>query len=210
MTTSVDLGIPYIASKQGTPEVTHNDALNLLQMLVSGVADRALDTPPGSPAQGDTYILGSSPTGAWAGHANKLAGWFGTAWVFLPGNDSAGTPMAIGARHEGLAVWVRDEDRLYVWSGSAWLMQTAGQVQNGSATYDAPNLAAAATTTTTVTVTGAALGDLAIASLGVSLAGIMLTAYVSAADTVTVVLFNPTAGSIDLGSATLRARVFKV
>jgi hypothetical protein len=38
----------------------------------------------------------------------------------------------------------------------------------------------------------------------------MLTAYVSAADTVTVVLFNPTAGSIDLGSATLRARVFKV
>jgi hypothetical protein len=86
----------------------------------------------------------------------------------------------------------------------------AGTVLTGSKTYDAASLAASATATTTVTVTGAALGDYAIPSLGVSAAGLVVSAYVSAADTVTVVLFNPTAGAVDLASTTLRVRVVKV
>ena len=85
----------------------------------------------------------------------------------------------------------------------------AGTVLTGSKTYDAASLAASATATTTVTVTGAALGDYAVASLGVSAAGLVVSAYVSAADTVTVVLFNPTAGAVDLASTTLRARVIQ-
>ena len=80
---------------------------------------------------------------------------------------------------------------------------------DGSATYDAPSIAAAGTTTTTITVTGAALGDYARVSFGVSLAGLNATAYVSASNTVTVVLHNPTAGAIDLASTTIRARVSK-
>lgn len=37
---------------------------------------KALDltnTPPASPASGDTYVVGSVPTGAWVGHANTIA-----------------------------------------------------------------------------------------------------------------------------------------
>ena len=60
-----------------------------------------------------------------------------------------------------------------------------------------------------VTVTGAAVGDFAECSFGVSLAGMIASAYVSAADTVTVVLFNATTGTVDLASTTLRARVRK-
>jgi hypothetical protein len=59
-------------------------------------------------------------------------------------------------------------------------------------------------------VTGAALGDFATCSFGLTLAGLVATAYVSAADTVTVVLFNPTLGAIDLASTTLRVRVMPV
>lgn len=77
----------------------------------------------------------------------------------------------------------------------------------GSATYDPPSVAPSATTTTTVTVTGAVVGDDVSASFGVSLAGLVMSAYVSAADTVTVVLFNPTLGAVDLASGTLRAAV---
>jgi parallel beta-helix repeat protein len=80
---------------------------------------------------------------------------------------------------------------------------------SGSATYDAPSLLTLATTTTTVTVTGAAVGDFAECSFGVSLAGMIASAYVSAADTVTVVLFNATIGTVDLASTTLRAHVRK-
>lgn len=78
----------------------------------------------------------------------------------------------------------------------------------GKATYDAPSIAAAGTATTTITVTGAAVGDEARVTFGVSLGGLQASAYVSAANTVTVVLQNPTAGAIDLASTTIRATVW--
>jgi len=84
------------------------------------------------------------------------------------------------------------------------------QPLTGSATYDAANLADGAGVTTTVTVTGAALGDFAEASLGVSAAGITVTAYVSATDTVSVRIQNESTGAVDLASTTIRARVWKV
>lgn len=80
----------------------------------------------------------------------------------------------------------------------------------GSATYDPPSVAAAGVTTTTVTVTGAVVGDVAQASFSLALGGLMMSAEVSAANTVTATLFNPTAAPIDLASGTLRATVVKV
>lgn len=80
----------------------------------------------------------------------------------------------------------------------------------GAVTFDPGSLIDAAGVTTTVTVTGAALGDFAVPSFGLDLQGITVTAYVSAANTVSVRFQNETGGTIDLASATLRARVFKV
>ncbi len=92
------------------------------------------------------------------------------------------------------------------WHESYYSAQTARLL--GSATYDAPSIAAGGTTTTTVTVTGAAMGDKVDGiSFGVSLAGLVASGYVSAADTVTVVLFNPTGGAVDLASTTVRVEV---
>lgn len=79
----------------------------------------------------------------------------------------------------------------------------------GSATYDAPSLVDAAGTTTTVAVLGAELGDIVIVSLGVDLAGITTTAYVSASGVVSVRLQNESGGTLDLASTTLRAMVLK-
>lgn len=85
----------------------------------------------------------------------------------------------------------------------------SGDYLEGSATYDPPSLADGAGTTTTVTVTGAALGDHCVVSFGGDLSGISVTSYVSAADTVSVRLQNESGGVLDLGSSTLRARVFR-
>lgn len=120
MTTSPDLGVPFIDSGQAQPDVTHNEALLVMLALLNGVIDRGVNTPAVSPTIGDAYIVGTAPTGAWAGRANCVAVWDGAAWRFLPGNTSAGTPITMGARQEGLRVWVRDENDLYIWSGSAW------------------------------------------------------------------------------------------
>jgi hypothetical protein len=80
---------------------------------------------------------------------------------------------------------------------------------SGSATFDPANLADGAGETTTVTVTGAALGDYATASFSLDLQGITLTAWVSAANTVSVRLQNESGGALDLASGTLRAKVTK-
>lgn len=78
----------------------------------------------------------------------------------------------------------------------------------GSATYDPPSIANAAGASTTVTVTGAALGDFVTGvSFSLDLQGITVTAYVSAADTVTVRFHNGTGGALDLASGTLRVMV---
>ena len=78
-----------------------------------------------------------------------------------------------------------------------------------TATWDPGEVAAGAATSTTITVSGAALGDFALASFSLSLAGLTLSAYVSATNTVTVVLSNLTAAAVDLSSGTLAAIVFK-
>lgn len=83
-------------------------------------------------------------------------------------------------------------------------------VLNGGKVYDPPNLADDTETSTTVTITGAALGDFALASFSLSTQGIKLTAEVTATDTVIVNLHNQTGGAIDLASGNLNVRVWKL
>lgn len=77
-----------------------------------------------------------------------------------------------------------------------------------SAVYDPPSIAAGESATTTVAVTGAVLGKSASASFSISLGGLVLTAYVSAANVVTCVFSNVTAAPIDIGSGTINVKVF--
>ncbi|MGZ9116436.1 MAG: DUF2793 domain-containing protein, partial [Methylocystis sp.] len=42
-----------------------------------------LDAPPSSPESGARYLVGSSPVGAWAGHANDIATWTSGCWSFV-------------------------------------------------------------------------------------------------------------------------------
>jgi hypothetical protein len=85
-----------------------------------------------------------------------------------------------------------------------WQVQPlSGWRMNASTTYDPPSIASGASTTTTVTLTGVALGDKVSAAFSRSLSGLTMTAYVSAANTVTVVLANLTGGAVDLASGTL-------
>ena len=79
-----------------------------------------------------------------------------------------------------------------------------------SATLNADDLADGAGDTDTVAVPGVALGDMVLsASLAVDVAGLIVTAYVSAANTVSIRFQNETGGSVNLASATLRLVVVR-
>lgn len=82
---------------------------------------------------------------------------------------------------------------------------------SGSKTHDFGNITAVNTDTTTLTITGAQTGDSVIVNPSTALeAGIVVYGYVSAADTVTIVANNPTAGAINPASRTYYVTVLKV
>ncbi|HYD15453.1 MAG TPA: DUF2793 domain-containing protein [Hyphomicrobium sp.] len=109
-----NLKLPYILAAQSQKHITHNEALRALDAIVQlSVADKDLSAPPGSPAEGVRYIVGSSPTGAWAGRGTEIAAYQDAAWAFY-------APL------EGWLAWVADEDTLYVFNGVTWLPAPGG------------------------------------------------------------------------------------
>jgi hypothetical protein len=79
-----------------------------------------------------------------------------------------------------------------------------------SASYNPNNLADGAGETTTVGCTGAAIGDAVIASFSNDLQGITLTAWVSAADTVSVRFQNESGGALDLATGTIKVKAVRI
>lgn len=108
MTTTSHLNLTLVEQAQAQKEVTVNMALSRIDaVLNTGVKDKDLNAPPASPAAGDVYIIGASPTGDWAGQALRLA-YFDQVWRFIIPN-------------EGMLFWVNDEDKLYVFNGAGWV-----------------------------------------------------------------------------------------
>lgn len=85
------------------------DALIQLNVLAM-----TLNTPPGSPADGDTYIVADSATGDWAGHDTEIARWSGVveAWEFY-------VPM------EGWYAYNVEDGERYLFDGAAWGIDTS-------------------------------------------------------------------------------------
>ena len=78
----------------------------------------------------------------------------------------------------------------------------------GSVTWDAASIGDGNEEAKEITITGASLGDFVEVSLSIDVEDLGLTADVTAANTVTCLLWNNTGGAINLGSATAYARVF--
>jgi Protein of unknown function (DUF2793) len=83
MADTPNLVLPYLAANQSQKHVTVNEALRRLDALVQvTVQSAALASPPGSPTEGQRWILPAAPTGAWAGQSGKIAAWQDGAWAF--------------------------------------------------------------------------------------------------------------------------------
>lgn len=112
MVNSVRHAFPFLEVAQAQKETTHNEALRIIDVLSNLlIKDRDLATPPGSPVNGDTYLIAASPTGAWAGQAGKI-GFYYDGWTFI-------SPF------EGLQGWVDDEEKQIIYSDNVW-RQAAG------------------------------------------------------------------------------------
>jgi len=79
---TINNNIPLVPENTTDPAAGLNLSLNhidaLLQVRVQTVGE---NTPPAG-VEGQRHIVGTAPTGAWAGQANKLARYLDGAWSF--------------------------------------------------------------------------------------------------------------------------------
>ena len=62
----------------------HNEALRLIDLAVAAAVESVGgNAPPPSPADGQCFIVGTAPTGAWEGHGSSIAGYAPGGWRFL-------------------------------------------------------------------------------------------------------------------------------
>jgi hypothetical protein len=77
------LALPYLHVAQAQKEVTHNEALQRLDICVQCVVEDILGAPPASPAEGLCWLVALSPAGDWSGHAGAIAQWTQGGWRFV-------------------------------------------------------------------------------------------------------------------------------
>ena len=116
--TSPLLNLPYLLPAQAQKHVTHNEALDLLDLLVQLVVEEfGTEAPPALPPEGAVWALGPAPTGAWAGHGGALASWRNGGWIFV-------------AAQAGWRAWGRVDGDLRVFDGAGWSDAAGVDLQN--------------------------------------------------------------------------------
>lgn len=104
------LKLPLLQPGQAQKEIFHNEALALLDLAVQpAVTAFGIDVPPVAPLAGQSWIVGTAPTGAWAGRARALAGWTAGGWRFVD-------PV------EGMTAWIPQSRGVARFSGGAWAL----------------------------------------------------------------------------------------
>ena len=74
--------LPYVMQSQSQKEVTLNSGFDLIDgLLQAAVVSVNVNTPPALSSAGTCYVVGTAPTGVWAGQAKTLA-IYSTAWTF--------------------------------------------------------------------------------------------------------------------------------
>lgn len=106
--TTARLRLPTLRAGQAQKELTHNEALALIDLLLHpAVTGFAVDSPPAAPEPGASWVVGPAPTGDWAGHTDSLAGWTEGGWRFV-------------APIEGMTVWIRERAIAACYAGGTW------------------------------------------------------------------------------------------
>lgn len=105
---SARFALPLLQPGQAQKEVFHNEALNLVDLLLeAAVEGAAIAAPPATPGLGECWIVAAAATGAWEGQDDSIAGWTAGGWRFL-------TPQ------HGTRVWNKAAGLWLHWDGSGW------------------------------------------------------------------------------------------
>lgn len=124
MSHTPNFSMPLLHAAQSQKEITHNEALIIIDALLAG-AVRAVASDPAmvAPETGGAWIIDGSATGAWEGRAWQIAIFSEGGWRFA----RPATGMRLLDRASGL---VRTFD------GTQWLLPAAVEGPSGGTIVD--------------------------------------------------------------------------
>ncbi len=106
------LKLPLLVPGQGQKDITHNEAIMLLDALIQPSVIAAAAVPPAQPEMGECWLVAEDSLEEWAGHDNMLALWTQGGWRFVdPG--------------EGARIWMRDTQCHLRRQGNHWVRELA-------------------------------------------------------------------------------------
>lgn len=85
--TSPRFAIPFLFSGQAQKEYFVNEAHALVDALLHPAIEGERDSPPSTPADGECWLIGDTPTGIWEDHAGALASYQTGGWIFAAPRD---------------------------------------------------------------------------------------------------------------------------
>ena len=130
--TTARLALPLLAAGQAQKEITHNEALTLLDAALAPVVEGGMrDVPPVAPVVGQCWLVGASASGAWAGQSAALACWTSGGWRFVTLPQGASVVERVSGKR-----WLR--------AASSWFAAQLSTAPAGGAVIDAEARAAIA------------------------------------------------------------------
>ena len=116
--------LPLLFAGQTQKEFTVNEALARIDALLHPAAEGEANAAPGSPDDGECWLVGDSPTGVWTGHAGELASFSLGTWLFAEPRD-------------GLRLLDKSTGQLVLRRDGGWTVASAPAHPSGGATVDA-------------------------------------------------------------------------
>ena len=113
MTQTDRLGLPLLAAGQAQKEVTHNEALTMLDIAIAMTVERDdLAAPPISAALGQCWIVAAGGSGDWLDRDGQIAGWTQAGWRFV-------------APRDGMRAWHEVHGHMVRFDGENWVSESA-------------------------------------------------------------------------------------
>ena len=101
--------LPMLAVTQAQKEITHNEALVLIDALLhTAVEGVALTAPALTDSDiGKCWLVGSGATGLWTNKSGQIAIWIGGDW-------------RCQVAHDGMRLWAMSNGRDSIYTGGVW------------------------------------------------------------------------------------------
>lgn len=94
-------GLPLLVAGQGQKEITHNEALVLLDVALGCIVERRdLVEPPVAPLLGQCWLVPPEAVLEWEGKSDQVASWTEGGWRFL--DLPVGANLYVRVGHERL------------------------------------------------------------------------------------------------------------